>query len=105
MIEQNISGIWIKKEAIAALLEGTEAFLIRYFEIGHYLHIHANRKTLMVKDLQLIPILSRLFGDPAYQEPKRTKDGENAMATGNEDEILEAGTEQQNNNSMQTSSI
>lgn len=46
-------GLRFQAEALLALQEAAEAYLVGLFEDGQLCSIHAKRVTLMVKDLQL----------------------------------------------------
>ena len=60
-ISQNfIHDVKFQSEALYALQQAAEDFLVGYFEDGVQCQRHANRKTLMVKDLQLVRKLRRI---------------------------------------------
>jgi len=67
-VAQNVSATedvlrW-QSQAIAALQEATEAFLVNLFEHANLCAIHAKRVTIMQKDIQLARRLRAAFGDP-----------------------------------------
>ena len=49
-----IQDVKFQSEALYALQQAAEDFLIGYFDDGVQCQLHAKRKTLMVKDLQLV---------------------------------------------------
>jgi histone H3 len=53
-------GLRFQGQAIIALQEASEAFLVELFEITNLLAIHANRVTIMVRDMQLARRIRRL---------------------------------------------
>ncbi|KAF2203728.1 histone-fold-containing protein, partial [Delitschia confertaspora ATCC 74209] len=53
-----------QSQAIAALQEATEAFLVNLFEHANLCAIHAKRVTIMQKDIQLARRLRAAFGAP-----------------------------------------
>jgi histone H3 len=46
-------GLRFQGQAILALQEASEAFLVELFEITNLLALHANRVTIMIKDMKL----------------------------------------------------
>jgi histone H3 len=53
-------GLRFQGQAILALQEASEAFLVELFEITNLLAMHANRVTIMVKDMKLARRIRRL---------------------------------------------
>lgn len=49
-----LTGCRFQSEALYALQEAAEAFLVGYYEDGFLCQMHAGRKTLMKKDLELV---------------------------------------------------
>lgn len=49
----NVSGLRWQAEALLALQEAAEAYLVHLFEDANLCAIHARRVTVMIKDIQL----------------------------------------------------
>ena len=55
-----IHDVKFQSEAVYALQQAADDFLVGYFDDGLQCQLHAKRKTLMIKDLQLVRKLRRI---------------------------------------------
>ena len=68
IIEGIVPGFRVSNDAVNALQEAAEAYMVSIFEDSTLCAIHAKRVTIMVKDMQLA---RRLRGERFSEDPKQ----------------------------------